>query len=349
MKSNLLIGLFCTICCLYRTQILAQEKEYQVTCIGFYNLENLFDTEDDPNIFDEDFTPSGKRLWTEDLYTEKLGNMAKVIAELGTELTPDGIAILGVSEIENRKVLEDLVAEEQLKNRDYQIVHFDSPDKRGIDVGLLYQAKYYEVTNSKAIPLMIYDDKEERIFTRDILLVSGNFQGEPLHILVNHWPSRRGGEKASAPLRNAGADRCKLIIDSLKQIDANAKFMPLADLNDDPVSPSVKKHLAAQSDLKKLKKGDLFNPMYKYYKKGIGTLAYRDAWSLFDQIILTESLTNKKQKGFQYYRTDIYNKKYLVQKTGRYKGYPYRTFSGDTYQGGYSDHYPVFVYLIKEK
>jgi hypothetical protein len=343
-----LIGLLCTLFC-FSSQTFAQEKEYQVACVGFYNLENLFDTEDDPEKRDGDFTPEGKRLWTEDLYAEKLDNMAKVVAELGTELTPDGIAILGVSEIENRKVLEDLVAEEKLKNRDYQIVHFDSPDKRGIDVGLLYQAKYYEVTNSKAIPLMIYDDNEERIFTRDILLVSGNFQGEPLHILVNHWPSRRGGEKRSAPLRNAGADRCKLVIDSLRKIDANAKIMLMGDLNDDPVSPSVKKHLAAKSDVKKLKKGDLFNPMYKYYKKGIGTLAYRDAWSLFDQIIMTESLTNKKQTGFQYYRTDIYNKKYLVQKTGRYKGYPYRTFSGDTYQGGYSDHYPVFVYLIKEK
>ncbi len=325
----------------------AQDQQYKVACIGFYNLENLFDTEDDPAINDEEFLPTGTRLWTTEVYQEKQRNLARVISELGASLTPDGVAILGVSEIENRRVLEDLVKEPALASRNYQIVHYDSPDRRGIDVGLIYQPKYFTVTGSKAIPLMIYGDDESRIYTRDILYVAGLLDGEPLHVLVNHWPSRRGGEAATQPYRNAAALICKNVKDSLLQIDPNAKVIVMGDLNDDPTSPSVKKVMAAKHKKDALKTGDFFNPMHEYFKKGIGTLAYRDAWSLFDQIILTEGLVNEKQDGFRFYKAQVYNEKYLIQKTGQFKGYPYRTFDFDNYIAGYSDHFPVFVYLIK--
>ncbi len=325
----------------------AQDQQYKVACIGFYNLENLFDTEDDPAINDEEFLPTGTRLWTTEVYQEKQRNLARVISELGASLTPDGVAILGVSEIENRRVLEDLVKEPALASRNYQIVHYDSPDRRGIDVGLIYQPKYFTVTGSKAIPLMIYGENESRIYTRDILYVAGLLDGEPLHVLVNHWPSRRGGEAATQPYRNAAALICKNVKDSLLQIDPNAKVIVMGDLNDDPTSSSVKKVMAAKHKKDAVKAGDFFNPMHEYFKKGIGTLAYRDAWSLFDQIILTEGLVNEKQDGFRFYKAQVYNEKYLIQKTGQFKGYPYRTFDFDNYIAGYSDHFPVFVYLIK--
>ncbi len=328
--------------------VYAQKKQYKVACVGFYNLENLFDTFDDPETYDEEFTPEGDRNWTTELYQEKLKNLARVISELGTDLTPDGAAILGVAEVENRLVLEDLVKDPVIAGRDYQIVHFDSPDRRGIDVGLLYQPKYFTLTNSQALTLLIDDENGKRIYTRDILFVSGELDGSPLHVLVNHWPSRRGGEAASAYLRNAAATICKNVKDSLLQIDPKAKIIVMGDLNDDPNSPSVKKVLGAKKKIKQVKEGDFFNTMYSFFKKGIGTLAYRDAWSLFDQIIISEGLTDKSQPGYRYLSAAVHNKPYLIQRVGHFKGYPFRTFDYDNYIAGYSDHFPVYIYLVEE-
>ena len=326
----------------------AQEAQYKVAGIGFYNFENLFDTEDDPDIRDEEFTPNGKRHWTDDLYQDKLKNLSKVVSELGTELTPDGLAIVGICEIENRKVLEDFVKQPAVADRNYQIVHYDSPDERGIDVALLYQPKYFILTKSTPIPLLIYDDDGDRNFTRDVLHVEGELDGDKIHVLVNHWPSRSGGEKRSQPGRNAAALICKQVKDSLKQIDPNVKIMILGDLNDDPTSPSVKSVLACKYKTKDVRRGDFYNPMQQYFKKGFGTTAWRDAWSLFDQVIVSSGLTKKKQPGYHYYKAIVYNKPYLIQKKGRYKGYPFRTFDFDNYMGGYSDHLPVYLFLVKE-
>lgn len=324
------------------------QKDYKVACVGFYNFENLFDTEDDPDIRDEEFTPEGEKAWDQSKYEEKLDNLAKVVAQVGADLTPDGLALLGVAEIENRKVLEDFAQRAAVKSRNYQVVHFDSPDKRGIDVALLYQAKYFEVTESKAHTLDLKRDGK-RVYTRDVLQVSGIFDGELVHVLVNHWPSRRGGEEASAPLRNAAAQLCKDIIAGIKKEDPKAKVIIMGDLNDDPVSPSVKKILAAKKNKNKVKKNGYFNPMYQYYKKGLGTLAYRDAWSLFDQIILSKPLLNERQEGYFFYKAGIFRKPWLLQTSGQYKGYPKRAFVGSEWKDGYSDHLPVYVYLLKKK
>lgn len=326
----------------------AQKAQYKIGAIGYYNLENLFDTLDAPGVRDEEFLPDGKRLWSPERYLEKLNNMAKVISEVGTDLTPDGLAILGVSEIENRTVLEDLVVHPKLKERNYQIVHYDSPDERGIDVGFLYNPKYFEVTRSKPYPVMLYDKNAERDFTRDVLLVSGNFDGEPIHIMVNHWPSRSGGEKASQHKRAAAAKVCKMLADSLANAEPFSKILIMGDLNDDPTSPSVKNVLQGIGQKNKVRKGNLYNPWWDIHRRGFGTLAYRDSWNLFDQIIISHGLITKKSGGYKYYKANIFNKKYLIQKTGRYKGYPFRTFGGDKYQGGYSDHFPVYVVLLKE-
>jgi hypothetical protein len=326
----------------------SQDKQYQVAAIGFYNFENLFDTYDDPKINDEEFLPEGLRVWTKERYEEKLKNLARVISELGTELTPDGVAILGVAEIENRRVLEAFVKQKVVADRNYEIVHYDSPDFRGIDVALLYQPKYFKVSGSRPIPVVIYAENGERIFTRDILYVSGELNGEKVHILVNHWPSRRSGEKATRPLRNAAAMICKNVKDSLVSIDPAAKVIVMGDLNDDPVSPSIKDVLACKNSVEKTEEGDFFNPWFEFYKNGIGTMAYQDAWSLFDQIILSAGLVEGAGNTYRFYKAVVHNKPYLIQKTGQFKGYPFRTFDFDNYIAGYSDHFPVYVFLIRE-
>ena len=326
----------------------AQEKTYQATCVAFYNFENLFDTEDDPEIKDDEFLPKGKRLWDEKLYKEKLANMAKVVSIMGTNVTPDGPAILGVCEVENKKVLEDFVKQEKIADREYQIVHHDSPDKRGIDVALLYQAKYFQVESMKPHNLGIVKLNGDTLFSRDILLVSGQLNQEKTHIMVNHWPSRSGGENKAAGYRQKAGQLSKHIADSLYQDDPNCNIIIMGDLNDDPTSPSIKKHLAAKGKPEKTTDGGLYNPLCDFYKKGNGTTAYRDSWGVFDQIIISKSLLDKEEDHMQYYKAEIFKQPWMIQTTGQYKGYPKRTFSGDAYNGGYSDHLPVMIYLVKE-
>ncbi len=322
------------------------EKEYKVVCVGYYNLENLFDTILNPELlFAEEFTPEGSSHWTSERYHEKLDHMSYVISKIATDVTPDGVALLGVSEIENRGVLEDLVKEDAIKDRNYQIVHYDTPDRRGIDVALLYNPKYFKVTNWKAHPLTFPDNPDYK--TRSQLVVTGLLDGEEVSIIVNHWPSRRGGEKKSRPKRNAAGDLSRHIVDSLLAINKDAKIMLMGDLNDDPVNPSVLEHLRAKGKESQLTDGDMFNPMWKLYKEGIGSLAYRDKWNLFDQIIISQGLLGNDST-YKFYKARVFNKPFLKQKEGRYKGYPWRTFAGGVYIGGYSDHFPVYIMLIKE-
>jgi len=328
-----------------------QKKEYKVATIAFYNLENLFDFEDDPITFDDDRTPSGKDHWTEKIYNAKVKNMAKVISQIGRDITGKPPAIIGVCETENRRVLEDLVNDEALLKYDYGIVQFDSPDRRGIDVALLYQKKIFTPTASKNHELLIYNDNDptKRVYTRDQLLVSGMLDGEKIHVIVNHWPSRSGGEARSRPKRIKAAKLNKQIIDSLHSEDPYAKIITMGDLNDDPVSPSVKKILNTKRKKKNLELKELYNPMEDMYKKGLGTLAWRDGWNLFDQIIISSELAKKDYSSYRFYKAHIFNKSYLANPKGRYKGYPYRSFSNGSFTGGYSDHFPVYIFLVKEK
>jgi hypothetical protein len=346
MRFKIQILLLC-----FSVILIAQEKKnYKVNTIAFYNLENLFDYEDDPMTFDNDRTPDGKDHWTEEIYHAKLKNMAKVIAEIGSEITGTTPAIIGVCEIENRRVLEDLLNQEPLIHKDYGAIQFDSPDRRGIDVGLLYRKKLFTPTNFEAHELLIYNDNDisKRIYTRDQLLVSGILDGEKVHFIVNHWPSRRGGEARSRPKRIKAAKLNKRIIDSLFSIDPYAKIITMGDLNDDPLSSSVKDVLNTKKNRDRLKMKELFNPMENMFRKGIGTLAWRDGWNLFDQIIMSSELMKKEYSSYRFYKAGIHNKSYLANSQGQYKGYPYRSFGNGSFTGGYSDHFPVFVYLIKE-
>lgn len=333
----------------------AQDKLFQIHTIAFYNVENLFDTIRNPEIYDEEWTPNGAQAWTSKKYEEKISNLARVISQIGTDENRNMPTILGLAEIENRDVLEDLIVDGQLTKADYGIVHFDSPDRRGIDVGLLYQKKHFLPTQATKKPLYIYDNtrinkytgkKGVRIYTRDQLLVTGLLDGEEIHFIVNHWPSRSGGEKKSSPYREAAAALNKQIIDSLYSINPQVKVISMGDLNDGPYNKSLKQVLKVEGNRDKVKEKGLYNPMEQMAKDGLGTLAYRDAWDVFDQMILTEPLIRKEYDSFRFWKARIYRKPFMVQPTGAYKGYPLRNSNG---QVGYSDHFPVYLYLIREK
>lgn len=322
----------------------AQDKKFKVHTIAFYNVENLFDTINDPKINDDEYTPIGSQRWTGVKYRKKLENLAKVISEIGVGENPNSPTVLGVAEVENRSVLEDLVKQPALLNKEYGIIHFDSPDRRGIDVGLLYQKKHFQPTSYKNHPLIIERDGA-RVYTRDQLLVTGLLDGEEMHFIVNHWPSRSGGEKRSSPFREAAAALNKRIIDSLFKINPNAKVITMGDFNDGPYNKSIKSVLGAKAKKEETKEFGLYNPMEEMSNKGIGTLAYRDAWDLFDQMIITEPFLKKDYSSYRFWKAAVFNKPYLTQKTGQYKGYPLRNWNGEV---GYSDHFPVYLYIIKQ-
>ena len=324
-----------------------EKKEFINAVIGFYNLENLFDTINTPGVNDEEFTPGGPNRWNAAKYFEKLENMAEVIEQIGQDLNPDGPAVLGVSEIENREVLIDLANRERINDRDYQVVHYEGPDRRGIDVAFFYQPKYFKYISSKPYRTIVPGRDDFR--TRYQLLMTGELLGERIHFIVAHWPSRSGGEKASRPLRIAAADVARNIIDSIQAAEPGAKVMILGDLNDDPGDRSVRRHLRGNGNINKLKEDELYNPFYELHRKGIGSLAYRDSWNLFDQILLTPSLVGRDYEGFQFFRAEVFNPPFLRQPSGRFQGYPFRTYGGGVYLGGYSDHFPTYVYLIREK
>ena len=323
------------------------DKKKLTVSVSFYNLENLFDTINDPNTNDEEYLPHGKNHWTSERYVKKVSNMAYAISRIGDNLMPIPPMILGISEIENRRVVEDLVGHDYLKKFNYQIVHYDSPDRRGVDVGLIYNPSYFTVTNSAVHRLDYSNDTSFR--TRDQLVVTGTIYGETLHIIVCHWPSRRGGEARSRPLRNAAADLSRHIIDSLLALDANAKIVMMGDLNDDPNDVSLLERVNAKSARADVDSKSMYNPFYNMYKRGDGSLAYRDAWNNFDQIMVSPALVNSGNNSFTISSAKIYNANFLTNTKGQYRGYPFRTFSYGSFMGGYSDHYPVYILLVKEK
>jgi len=326
-----------------------EKKKYKIHTVAFYNLENLFDTINDPNKFDEASPIMEMNFDRQAVYNKKVKNMARVIADIGKDESNNSPAVIGVSEIENRDVLVDLANDPALIDKDYGIIHYESPDARGIDVALLYQKALFVPLNKSSHELMIYDDlTRKRVFTRDQLLVSGKLDGELVHIIVNHWPSRSGGEARSRSKRVAAAKLNKRLIDSVQAIDPYAKILIMGDLNDNPTNASVKEILKAKRKKEKVELKGIYNPMENLARTGLGSNAWRDAWSLFDQIMFTKPLLEKDYSSFRFYKAGIYNKNYLTNKRGRWKGYPKRSFADGGFTDGFSDHFPVFVTLIKE-
>lgn len=342
-----------TLSCLLFITSVAQEiaidksKKYSAMAVGFWNIENLYDTLNDPFKWDEEFLPGGANAWDTPKYKTKIRRLAEVISKIATDAVPDGLAALGMCEVENKTVLEDLVKDSLIAKRNYQVVLVEGPDARGVDPAFIYNPKYFKVTSARAFRVKLVTDSTHK--TRDELLVSGEMLGEKMHFIVCHWPSRRGGEVASEPNRVAAGKVARRIVDSLLQDDPNAKVVLMGDLNDDPVDVSVRKTLRTYKDPKRKTTDGMFNAMESHYKKGIGTLAYRDGWNLFDQMIMTPAFMKGDFKNYQFYLSRIYNKPYLAEDFGNFRGYPMRTFAGGTYRGGYSDHFPVFSVFLKEK
>lgn len=327
-----------------------EEKRFKIHTVAFYNLENLFDTINDPLKYDEASPIMEMKSNRSEVYKQKVKNMARVISNIGSDKTNNSPAVIGVCEIENRDVLEDIVNDPLLLGKDYGIIHYDGPDRRSIDVALLYQKALFKPIESSSHELLIYDDlTRERVYTRDQLLVSGKLDGDLIHIIVNHWPSRSGGEARSRSKRVGAAKLNKRIIDSLQSIDPYAKIFTMGDLNDDPTNDSVKKVLKAKKEKDEVPFKGIYNPYEKMFtEKGWGTTAYRDALSLFDQIMMTKPLIEDDYSSFRFWKAGIYNPSYMFNKRGRYKGYPLRSFADGGFTNGFSDHFPVYVYLIKE-
>lgn len=321
----------------------AQNKRMRVYGVMYYNLENLFDSINNNGKYDFEFSPQGKNRWDGKRYKQKIHNMAYAISRMNTKTTPEGPSIIGVSEIENKSVLLDLVADPQIADKGYKVIHHDSPDRRGIDVSLLYNPKDFRPLTITNHALRI--DSMPWFRTRDQMCVVGLLGGKRVGVIVNHWPSRRGGSEQSFFLRKAAAELTKSIADSLLRIDPNMGIIMMGDLNDSPYDKSMTEVLKARKDTKETAQGEFFNPFWKLLDKGIGSYIYRGKWNLFDQIVVNYNLVNNPDCGIKFISARVCNEEFLKQQEGKYKGYPHRTFSEGAYIGGYSDHFPTEIFL----
>ena len=336
----------------------AQTKQNYV--VGFYNLENLFDVYDDPVKNDAEYLPDGKNQWTEVKYQKKLHNMATVIAEMA-KANGAFHTILGVSEIENRLVLEDLISQPELMQSNFQIVHYDGPDRRGVDVALLYRADQFDYLDSESIPfsfegtdvpITLTKEEQERFRTRDILMVHGLIAGEHFAFYVTHLPSRIGGK--GSDLRSLGGEIIRKHAEKMLEKYPGIKMVVMGDMNDDPFDESMAKWLGAVRNIEDTPKGGFFNPFWQMHADGYGSLAYRDVWSIYDQTIPSETLVNapegtlKLQKiGKKGYYGVVFKRPFMVNQKGQYKNYPFRTFSNGKFMNGYSDHFPTYIVIGK--
>lgn len=304
--------------------------------IAFYNLENLFDTADDAYTLDKDFTPEGEFQWSQDRYNRKIQNLANVISKIGRKQSELPPVFLGVSEVENDTCLEDLIQADKLKPYQYDFVHYNSPDERGIDVAFLYQKEYFELIYSDNYPLMLIDDTGDRDYTRDILLVHGKLFGKPVYVLVNHWPSRNNGTNYSSYKRVQAAKQVNEIVNNIYKESETAKIIIMGDFNDEPNSDSIKNNLMSDA---------FFNPMLELQQNKKGSVRYSNKWYIFDQIIMSYNFLNNTPNQLKFISADIFNDHFLQETKGKRKGSPKRTFVGKWHLGGYSDHFPVFAYF----
>ena len=326
----------------------AQDRQLVCHAVAFYNLENLFDTLHDAGKNDYDFLPSGSYHWDKLKYEHKLANMSRVLCDLGTDKLPYGASLIGVSEIENIRVMQDLINQPCMKERGYQFVHIEGPDRRGVDCALLYNPKAFLVEKS-FLKQYVYENGDTAHKTRGFLTVQGKLAGDDLTVIVCHWPSRA----AEGKFRDWGGKQVRHLTDSIARADKDMRIIVMGDMNDDPDNDSMAKWLGARRQIKDVKDGDFYNPWWDILRKdGQGTLSYRGAWNLFDQIVMSRNLLNAKGSkdysslkllGFHIFRRD-----YLINQEGKYKGTPLRTTAGGVWLDGYSDHLPTVTYFAKE-
>lgn len=304
--------------------------------IAFYNIENLFDTENDPLTHDDDFSPSSQKRWTSKRYQKKLVKLGTAISQIGEENTEFAPVIVGLAEVENKKALSDLVNSKNLKDENYSYVHYDSKDERGIDVALLYKSDIFKVENSETFSVYLQNELGKQDYTRDILLVQGQLHNEKINVIVNHWSSRREGVKETEPKRIAAANVVNSVITKLKKENPNAKIIVMGDFNDNPNSKSL---------LLLEKESELYNPFKTVWSRDNGSLSHNFQWNMFDQILFSTNFFDTSNSNLVFSDAQVFNSKFLTQYDGKYKGQPFRTFVGKKYKGGYSDHFPVYIQL----
>ncbi|MBL0355831.1 MAG: endonuclease [Chitinophagaceae bacterium] len=325
----------------------AQSKR-RVMAVGFYNLENLFHPTDDTTKNDEDFTPEGSYHYTYQVYQERLRNMANVLGQLATDVTPAGAALIGIAEVENDKVLSDLVQQPQIKERNYQYVWFPTPDVCGISTALLYNPRYFRLISAKPVKVPLETVGQSRP-TRNILFVEGVLAGnDTVYVMVNHWPSRSGGVSETMPYRELAASVCRQLTDSLMTINPDTKVLIMGDLNDNPNDASIRKVMNAKADTTGLVLSDIYNPWINVFKKGSGTEVFDDQWNLFDQIMLSAPFLKNNNEKWRYHSSRIFRRDFLLHESGNEKGYPHRAFTIDhVWDNGYSDHLPVVIFFVQ--
>lgn len=308
--------------------------------VAFYNVENLFDTKNTPGGNDAEFTPEGKNKWTEERYNKKLDDISKVLSSINKKELPE---IIGLCEIENREVLDDLVKTELLSGGDYKIEHFESPDFRGIDCALLYRPDEFEVVKSSPIKVGFADDL--KFTTRDILYVKGETKnGEEFHIFVNHWPSRIGGLDQTEPKRIAVAKLLKSKIDSVQNANPDANILVMGDMNDEPSNKSLNEILTAKSP--EDENAEFVNLMFPIHKNKQGSYNYRGTWNMLDNIIVSPNLLDKKGFQCKEMQGSVFHEKWMeYENKGEMS--PNRTYGGPNYYGGVSDHFPVYIQLSR--
>jgi hypothetical protein len=315
---------------------LKKNKEYT---IAFYNVENLFDTINDPLKMDEDYLPGGKYHWNSKRYHLKLKNLAKAVKEIGMGAGPE---IIGFCEIENKNVLYDLIRQEGLSEENYKVIQYNSRDRRGVDVALIYKSSAFTPFASR--PYSVKSLKDVKWNTRDLLLVSGRINRDTVHILVNHWTSRQGGQKESESKRIILARLGRKIIDSLERNSPEARIIIMGDFNDEPQNISLSKYLGCTDQLP-LKEGKIYNSFIPLEKAGKGTVKFQRSWDMFDQIMISGGLLNNGSLRYKDYSKGILDADWLHYKNVKTNG-PFRTFQGSKYLGGYSDHLPVYIKLV---
>jgi predicted extracellular nuclease len=312
--------------------------EHKLRTIAFYNVENLFDIYDDSRTYDDDFLPINVKKWTPKRYDNKLRKIGYTISNIGLKETGNHPVIVGLAEVENPKVIEDLIATNALKDCHYKFVHYNSLDERGIDVALLYDTTAFEVTHSEIFRIDLTNDFGEPDYTRDILLVSGLLDGETIHVIVNHWSSRREGEKESEPKRLASSNKVTEIIARLREESKDVKIIVVGDFNDNPSNNSIKQLV---------ENSNLFNPMETLRSFSRGTTYHNRQWNLFDQIMVSTNFFENTPNRFEYETANIFDEDFLKIPKGKFKGSPFRTYVGKKYAGGYSDHFPVYAVFKK--
>jgi len=306
--------------------------------IVFYNLENFFDTIDDPNTLDDYYTPKGIMHWIRRRYFSKAGKIGKTFSKIGRKEIDRFPVLIGVAEVENKLVLRDIIQSRALKKRAYNFVHYESADLRGMDVALIYDSKIFKLQESKIFPVELYNFEGEKYKTRDILYCKGKIKDQIIHVFVNHWPSRREGDLESDQKRRIASQILRQQIDYIKYEEENPYMIVMGDFNTFPIDESIKNVM----------QNDFYNPAISLYNKGQGTTFHRKKPLMYDQMMFTYNF-KKPESTFEFKGFSIYKPGFLVTWKGKFKNFPFRTYRGKKYQNGYSDHFPIYSIVAEKK